>query len=370
MTSLANLRRIEVADILQHLPDVQALEIARDAPGRTDDLFLVALGFEDRCPWIAEALAETRGYSVTQAIYFEYRTNQSDNDVNRPRLVKALESFATEVRPMPADSDDFASQLRGLLAEVCTKSEPPQVTFDISVCSSRLLITTLTVLFEFDLNLRVVYSEAGLYHPTKVEYDADPDKWTRDDKLGLARGVSKVTRSPDHPGSRRDALPEAIIVFPTFKPERIRAILADVDQSLLMRPEDRLVWLIGDPHLSADRWRTGVQREINGILASAESYEVSTFDYKKTLEILERVYRPFDCKYLVNIAPLGSKMQSLGVVMFWCVRPEVSIYFASPREYNATQYSEGCKATWRIEFGQLANVRKRLASVGELRVAE
>jgi len=369
MTTLANLRRVEVIEILRDLPEVLPLDVAPDA-ARTDDLFLAALGFEDRCLSIPELLAEGRQYSATRAIYFEYSTNQSDNDLNRPRLVKAMESFATQVRPMPSDTDDLASQLRGILSEICTKADPVMVTFDISVCSSRLLVTTLTVLFEFNLNLRIVYSEAGLYHPTKAEYDADPNKWTSDEKLGLARGVSAVTRSPDHPGSRRETLPEAVIAFPTFKPERIRAILADIDQSLLVRPEKRVVWLTGDPHLLEDHWRTDVQRNINNIPASAPAYEVSTFDYKKTLEILDRVYRPFDGKYLVTIAPMGSKMQSLGVVLFWYIRPEVSVYFASPREYNATQYSEGCKAMWCIEFGQLADVRKRLDSVGELRVSE
>jgi len=370
MTTLTNLRKVEVIDIIADLPEIQRLDVKRDMAGKVEDLFLVALGFEDRCPWIAEFLAEQAGYSATRAVYFEYGTNQADNDVNRSRLVTALDSFARQVGSIPCDTDDFASQLRGILSGVCTRSNSPMVTFDISVCSSKLLITTLTVLFEFSLNLRVVYSEAGLYHPTKEEYDTDPDKWTSDNKLGLARGVSKVSRSPDHPGSRRDVLPEAAIVFPTFKPERVRAILSDIDQSLLMRPDDRVVWLIGEPHLPEDHWRADVQRKINEIPASAPAYEVSTFDYKKTLEILERVYQPFDCKYLVNIAPLGSKMQSLGVVMFWHIHPEVSIYYASPREYNAAQYSEGCKDTWRIEFGSVTKLRALLDKVGTLNVVK
>jgi hypothetical protein len=95
---------------------------------------------------------------------------------------------------------------------------------------------------------------------------------------------------------------------------------------------------------------------------------VSTFDYKKTFEILERVYQPFDCKYLVNIAPMGSKIQCLGVVMSWYVHPEVAVYFASPREYNAAQYSEGCKATWKIDFDVLTDVRRLLDTVGTLRM--
>lgn len=368
MTNLSNLQRVEVADILRYLPDIKLLDVTHDMAGRTDDLFLVALGFEDRCLWIPELLADKKEYGATRAIYFEYGTNQSDNEFNKPRLLKAMESFARQVRPIPSDSDDFPLQLRGLLSEICTKSESPRITFDISVCSSRLLITALTVLFEFNFHLRIVYSEASLYHPTKEEYEENPGTWTSDEELGLARGVSTIIRSPEHPGSRRDVLPETMIAFPTFKPERVRAILADIDPTLLIRPENRVVWLIGKPHLPEDRWRADVQRNINDIPASVPTYEVCTFDYKKTLEILDRIYRPFDCKYFVNIAPLGSKMQSLAVVLFWYIRPEVSIYFATPREYNATQYSDGCKATWHIDFGPLVEVRKLLHSVGELRI--
>jgi hypothetical protein len=366
MSTSSNLRRIELMDILADLPDIDALDVPDDVAGGRDDLFLAALGFEDRCPWIAELLADCREYRAARATYFEYATNQSDNEMNRPRLLKAMEAFASQVRPMQCDSDEFVLQLRGLLSEVCAQSEVPQVMLDVSVCSSKLLITTLTVLYEFDIKLRIVYSEASVYHPTEEEYRADPQRWTSDARLGLSRGVSAVTRSPDHPGSRRDVLPEAVIVFPTFKPERIRAILADVDPWLLMRPEDRVVWMIGEPHLLADHWRMDVQRKINEIPARAPIHNVSTFDYKKTLETLERAFRPFDCRYLVNIAPLGSKMQAVGVVLFWYVRPEVAIYFASPVEYNAVQYSEGCKAIWKINLGALANMRRKLDTVGTL----
>ena len=365
MNNLVNLHKVEISEALQKLPPILPFDVSNES-SRKDDLFLVALGFEERCLWIPELLAQGKNYFASRAVYFEYTINQNDNELNRPRLVDALSSFAKSVRPMPLDSDEFASQLRSLLSELCGEAIP-QVTFDISVCSSRLLISTLTVLFEFNLALRLVYSEACVYHPTKDEYAADPHKWTSDENLGLARGVSAISRSPDHPGSRRDMLPEAVIAFPTFKPERIKAILADIDPSLL-RQHERVIWLIGKPHLEEDRWRTAVQRSINNIPESACCYELDTFDYKNTLEMLERVYEPLDCQYLVNIAPLGSKLQSVGVMLFWYVHPEIGIYFASPREFNAYQYSEGCKATWSIDFGSLVKTREIMDSVGTLRL--
>jgi hypothetical protein len=364
-TQLVNLHKIEMSEALSDLPSILPFDVTKDARG--DDLFLAALGFEERCLWIPELLAQGNNYKTNRAIYFEYTINRNENELNKPRLLSALGGFAHNVRPMPLDSQEFSSQLRTLLSELCAFSSMPQITFDISVCSSRLLITTLTVLFEFNVALRVVYSEACIYHPTRAEYEADPQKWTSDENLGLARGVSSISRSQDHPGSRRDILPEAVIAFPTFKPERIRAILADIDPSLRLRPDNRVIWLVGKPHLQEDWWRADVQRSINEIPASAPCHEVDTFDYKKTLEALERVYEPLDCNYLVNIAPLGSKMQSLGVMLFWLVHPEIGLYFASPREFNTEQYSEGCKGTWSIDFGPLLNTRQLLNTVGTLR---
>jgi len=366
VAKLANLKEVEIGDILATLPNVSSLDITRDFAAVKDDLFLVALGFEERCLWIPELIAKEGKYRSNKGIYLEYLTNQSDNDINRPNLLKAMESFSSSVQPMIGDSNDYSSQLRALLREI-TNNKSARVTFDISVCSSRLLVTTLTILFEFDINLRIVYSEAGIYHPTKEEYEADPDKWEKDEGLGLASGVSAVIPSPDHPGNRRDNLPECVIVFPTFKPERSRAIIAHVDQSLIVNPKDRVIWIIGDPHLPQDHWRTEVLKKINQIQAGAPLHEVSTFDYKKTLESMERLYKSLACKCHVNIAPLGSKLQCIGIVLFWHIRPEASIIYASPRKYNAI-YSEGCKAMWRIDFGPLAEIQKVLNSVGEIRI--
>src|SRR5713101_6557507 len=131
MNSLVNLHRVEMSEALQRLPSILPFDVTND-PARKDDLFLVALGFEERCLWIPELLAQGRNYNASRAIYFEYSINQNDNEVNRPRLVDALGSFAKSVRPMPLDSDDFASQLRSLLSELCAAAIP-QVTFDISV---------------------------------------------------------------------------------------------------------------------------------------------------------------------------------------------------------------------------------------------
>lgn len=365
---MANLRRVELINVQSELPNIEPLNIKHDLSGVEDDLFFCVLGFEDRCPWISELIRDESSYKTKESIYFEYATNKADNDLNRNRLITALQKYSTSVRVVQCDDDEFTVRLRELLQQVCISGRVPSISFDISACSSRLLLLVLKVLFEFNINLRILYSEAAIYHPTRDEYTENPEKWTSEEGFGLTKGVGKVIPSSEHPGNRRDLLPEAIVVFPTFKPERTKAVITEVDESILSRPGDRIIWIIGVPHLTEDYWRAEAMREINKIDDSARSYEVSTFDYKKTIERLERIYGTWDCKYHVTISPLGSKMQSLGIALFWYMRQDVSIVFAIPKEFNALQYSEGCKATWKIAFGNLGKIRELLDRVGQLEI--
>ena len=171
--------------------------------------------------------------------------------------------------------------------------------------------------------------------------------------------------SPEYPGTPRQN-PDLIIAFPTFKPERTNAIITYIDESLLIRPEKNLIWIVGDPHMDSERKekRKEMIRRINNISEESTSYEISTLDYKATLRILEHVYRNYHLNNHINISALGSKMQSLGIALFCFIRPEVSVYLAVPKKYNPSQYSEGCKDTWIINLGDLDITRQFLNSVG------
>jgi hypothetical protein len=241
---------------------------------------------------------------------------------------------------------------------------------DISVAANRLLLRCMKVLLEYDLNLRIIYSEAAIYHPTREEYDQDTARWQRDDLLGLERGVSSVTPSIDHPGHALDPLPDFLILFPSFKPERSRAVISYVDPSLLMNPGDKVVWLLGVPRLPEDGWRLDVMKRINAIGEAMPQYEASTFDYKDTLRVLERLHMEKSEGYTITLSPLGSKMQALATALFCYLHPDVRVIFSMPKEYNAAQYSEGCKNVWEIDFGAIDELRRSLDSVGTLRVEE
>ncbi len=158
-----------------------------------------------------------------------------------------MTAIGGRAEPLQVDAADLCSRLAEILGSLPQPSagSPPVVVFDISVVANRALVRCLKTLLESSAALRVVYSEAAVYYPTKAEYDAAPDQWQSDDHLGLERGVLEVAPSADQPGIRFDPLPDSVILFPSFKAERSWTVISRVDPSLLPLPGDKVIWLLG-----------------------------------------------------------------------------------------------------------------------------
>ena len=360
-------RRIELSAIVGQLPDIQEFNPRMEPFHRSDDLFLCALGFEPRCLELPKQLAES-GYRSERVVIFEYDTNIDENEVNRQELTQYLNVISDNIQPLSLSDPNYPNELLRILESLSSRTSKtdPRVTFDLSVAANRIVVTTMAILLQAEVCLKILYSEAATYHPTKSEYDTEPSVWTNESELGLERGVGDVKTSREFPGQHMDQLPDAIVLFPTFKAERSRAVIASVDPSLIGMQGEQIVWLVGIPPRQENRWRIDALKEINNLTPNDVQYEISTLDYKQTLSSLESIYGHLSDGYKLTLSPIGSKMQALGSSLFAYVHPDTRIVFAIPKEYNAAQYSEGCRQTWRIEFGHLTALRELLGSVGRL----
>jgi hypothetical protein len=362
---MARLRTIELSDVVSRLPEVIPFELPADGLDRTQEMFICVLGFEPRYKTIPYLLMES-GYRYHTCIYFVYATNASDNEVNRPGLLDCLERMSDNVETIPVDSQEFSQRLRSFLDNLVRLgiSPCPRVTFDISVAANRLVMNCLAILLEYDIELTITYSEAAIYHPTKQEYEEDKLRWRDQSRLGLERGVFQIDVSREYPGQHLDPLPDSIIIVPTFKPDRSKAVISRIDPALLQRTGDKVVWLLGVPHLEENYWRVQALREINELPEFVPQIEVSTFDYKQILRVLEDLHGKRMTEYRLTLCTLGSKLQAVGASLFCYMHPDVRVMFAIPQEYNAKQFSEGCLARWKIDFSSLKILKTLLNKVG------
>jgi hypothetical protein len=366
---MARIRVCELQEQLAHLPDIELLDVATEMKGRSADLLLCALGFEPRCLTLPEALAGT-GLVCERAIYFEYQSNPLENDANRTALVSHLTSISPSVESMDADGPDFTQRLRSLFENLSRSDVAPRVIVDISVFGNRLAFKLYAVLLEARIDVTLVYAEAAVYRPTHDEYLLAPEKWGAEQEFGLERGVSSIAISPEHPGQFLDLLPDFVMVLPAFSPDRSRAALEWVDPSLVATPDRKVMWFVGDPHHTADRWRLEAVKAHHGITEQAQHVEVSTFFYKDALRVLHGACENNGERYNLTLVPLGSKCQALGAALCCFIHPEVRVLFAVPRAYNAATYSEGTKAIWKIEIGSIESLRSKLLDVGTLQVVD
>ena len=208
-------------------------------------------------------------------------------------------------------------------AGTCT----PRVTVDISVAANRLLLRCIRVLLAYELSLRVIYSEAEVYHPSRSEYEINAAQWEKEGLLGLEFGVGDVIPSIDQPGDDLDPLPDSLILFPSFMPDRSKAVISSIDPSLLQYPGEKVIWLPGVPRLEQDKWRLEATKRINGIGENTRHFEICTFDYKDTLQCLESLHAELSETSRITLSPLGSKMQALGMALFCYVHPDVRVIY-------------------------------------------
>ncbi len=106
-------------------------------------------------------------------------------------------------------------------------------------------------------------------------------------------------------------------------------------------------------------------RAINEVGPDVPQFEVSTFDYKESLAALEQAYLSSQDSSNVSLAPFGSKMQALAGCIFCHLHPDIRVIFASPKSYDASQYSKGVKATWEIDFESVSELIGQLHRVGQ-----
>lgn len=360
--------------LLNELPTARRL---CEVPAATDVSCVVAIaGFEPRCVAATERMA-ARHWNAKAAVCVTYSdaSTQLPNDKYKAALVEHLKRIASGGTPAVLSHDDHAletdfgvalgNELESLGIDV--NSPEAHIVVDITVGSSRLLLEGLHALFQWRARITLMYSEASRYRPyfnEYIEYFEKRRVHAVEPPEFLTRGVERVEVLQRIPGLNADARPAYLVMFPSFAFTRVSAVIDELAPG-------RVQWIFGIPHRIENRWRLDAQKEYHFSLierAHRQCY-VSTFDYRESLEVLERIYQTRRSDYSVLVASLGSKMQKLGQVLFHLLRPEVAAVVSIPRTWDPDRFSsEEPREIYVIEFGGGAAIRESLWKTRTLRV--
>ncbi|MBU4139714.1 MAG: hypothetical protein KJ729_07245, partial [Euryarchaeota archaeon] len=119
-----------------------------------------------------------------------------------------------------------------------------------------------------------------------------------------------------------------------------------------------------------NQWRLEAIRWINGKIYSdfvpkirIDEKESSTFDYIQTIEVLNDIYINSQYKYTHKciIAPTGSKLQTLGVLFFKQMYPEIQLVYPVTATFS-NEYTQGSKNIWSVKFKDFSEFMKKLGN--------
>lgn len=370
------LEEFTMNEALINMPEILELDFEQSLDNKKFDFFISALGFEERTLSIPTRLTSLSNFTCEEAIYLTYNTSTNDNAFNEPPLRSAFAKIKNSagaeatITNMHCDNESFIQLLTEKIQRRCT-SNSVKVLLDLSVCSSKLILMLMKVLLDIkEVELTIVYTEADIYFPLFSEYDKHKEKFEYDSDYTSTRGYEKTINSNEYSeGSKEN--PDLIVAFAPFKAGRINRIVSEIDESILLNSYHRLVWIIGHPNFDKEedsQNRMLMLKEINGISdEDCRLHDVGTLNYKEIISVLENIYQE-NSKYHMNIADLGSKMQTLGISIFYHIRPDVSVYYAIPQEYNSHRYSTGVKKHWIIEFRSIKDLISLISKVDNITI--
>lgn len=325
--------------------------------------YVGAYGFEDRS--LGWSLAMTKDHqAISAAFVFKYLHPKGPNRIKE--LKAALHRIGANkvtninydmVCPQPLE-DTLPMQLH--------LDDFSEVVVDISAMTKLLILLVLSKLQQYAGTVRIVYSEAEDYCPSKAEYDPVKGQMAATARFP-SRGAEQIVRLRCLNSIRMQGQPVTLVAFASFNEKLVSHMLGFISPH-------RLILINGRPPRTEYAWRERATHDIQkrfcqeydtdnplnskGLLARA----TSTLDYRETVDEVENIYRQHGLFERIICAATGSKMQTLGLFLSKIMHPDLQIEYPTPDSYYFNDMTRGVKQVHEVVIENFAPFLIRLRS--------
>jgi hypothetical protein len=317
---------------------------------------LLSAGFEDRAQAAPLYIANKSNEIKAHAIILDYDEIYA-NEPNRSKILGIIDNGFSSRELIPSSRLDYA-----LLRCKERVLEGDNLLVDISGMDRILIFKILNFLFFNNIFFNIVYTEAETYYPNKKFY-YQLEKIYKSDEIRLLNKYQDLEKLEEiysydcdvyYPkefrGRPEPGRPSVLIAFLTFKRSRLQVILRAFEFS-------KRILIISKPIRKDLYWRKELLELINYDLIRnrlAEKKEILTLDPFLVCKELEKYIKDnFYNKFNIYLAPLGSKMQTVGSLLFWHRHKGTSIIFSQPKKYFNKKYSKGYRDTFLISYEKI-----------------
>ena len=345
------MRVLRVDEWLRQLPYPE-LQVTTAPKLGSDDVLLTCAGFEDRAIEVLRRAvsAGCRGFHV---LCIEYLPELS---ANRGEEIASLCAQAQgTLESLTFDREHPAGAAERILARV---PDSLCLHIDLSGMSRILIVQLVAALIRCARTARseVLYCSANVYPPQREQVESQLAEHTN--LVGLtmfvSAGVFGLTIVPELSSVAMQGQPIRVITFPSWNIKQLAAVCSEVQAS-------HFTIVHGIPPDPQNAWRLGAIRSLNRVesLPAQEEFNVSTLDYRETLDLLLTIYDKNRQREKLVVSPTGSKMQSLAVGVVCAFLRDVQVVYPTPRLFAApADYTQGVGHLYQLSLEQFVAQRR------------
>ncbi len=310
-------------------------------------VFVGAYGFEKRSFGWADMQCQ-QGSILDGALVFRYKHPKGRN--RAPELQRALARIGGKRRVEVVYDARLPLDIENLIEPEFERiaSTAAEIVLDVSAMTKLLILVCLCKLRGFKGAVRLVYTEAEEYAPTKREYELSKDSMAKMVKFP-SRGVESIIRVKCLSSVRMQGQPVTLVAFTSFNEQLVRHILGTLTPHMLL-------FINGRSTRPDFAWREMAMQQIHGQLVSEYcagnptdpvtglvARVSSIVDYRETVERLDEVYTKFGTHERIICAATGSKMQTVGLFFGKVRHPDIHVEYPTPNSYFVRGMSRGVR---------------------------
>lgn len=305
-----------------------------------------------------------QGPILTDAYMIKYSPPKGKNRISdiQKALVHIGVTTPIEIKYNTISPHDIENKLSKNLSQNFSKVD--EIVIDISSMTKLLILVSLCALTEFKGTIRIVYSEAKQYVPTKEEYDKSKEDMKKIVPFP-SYGVESIIRTKCLSSIRMQGQPVIMIAFTSFNEQLVRHMLGTISPH-------RLLFINGRPPCTDYEWREYATQEIHKKLIEENSNDnptnkqgcltrvTSTLMYNESIETIDNIYKQFGAYERIICAATGSKMQTVGLFFSKVMHPDIHIEYPTPDSYYVKGISDGVLRVHEIVIPKFAEFLKSI----------
>lgn len=302
-----------------------------------DDLYVCAMGFEDRSLGSNKDLAKF-GYNAKNGLVLVYDVYRNENERNKEEFDDAVSNLCAKHRYMTYTTHDreaFTLKFKKWFKYVSRRRKVKSITVNISSLTKHALVWLVNFALENAERVQVIYTSPTDYM-TQIE-----------DERSFVSGVNKIFTLPEFSGAVLPGYSSLLVVFLGYDLVRPRGIF----QQLQPSKKIGITTIPTTEHIRSifDKIKS---EHVKYFGPNDEFIECSIFDFKCVIQNLEQVREKHIETSNISIALTGSKLQTIAALVFAKKYKDVQLILSTPLEYHPSRYSIGVDKTWKLELSK------------------